>query len=1315
MRINVIANDRDRDGRIASRTVRIVTKPKHGKVTRHRDGTVTYKPALGFRGRDRFGYRVKDNDGATSNAARARMTVASGNRLPMADAGPDFNAATGALVTLNGSNSSDPDGDPLAFSWQFLSVPPASTVTNAALANPATAAPSFTTDVDGPYELALEVSDGQMTDVDTATVTAATANVPPNADAGPDQSAVIGQIVDLDGQVSSDADAGPSPLAFRWFFVAVPPLSTLTDINITGAATALASFASDVAGPFRVGLEVDDGADTDQDEVVVSVSAPNVPPNANAGTDIVVQLGPPAQNATLDGTASNDPDSGPSPLSFQWTFVSVPIGSVLTDADLSGATTATPSFTPDVAEQYLLRLDVTDGDLTDTDQMMVKANVAPNAADDSYALEENTTLTEPAPGILANDTDGNSDPLTAALVTDVVNGTLALNADGSFTYSPDADFEGTDTFTYLANDGSADSNTATVTITVTHANESPVAVDDAYTTDEDIPLVVSAPGVLGNDTDFESDPLTAVVDTAPANGTLVLNADGSFTYTPNPDFNGTDTFTYHANDGLSDSNAATVSITVDAVNDVPSFTVGPDETVLEGAGAQTVNPWATGISPGPADESGQTVSFNVTGNTDPALFSAGPAVSAAGVLTYTPAADASGSATITLTLADDGGTANGGVDTSAPQSFAITVNNINDEPSFTVGPDQTVNEGAGPQTVNPWATGISAGSNESGQTLTFNITGNTNPSLFSGGPSISPTGVLTYTPAADANGTATITLTLSDDGGVANGGDDTSDPQSFTITVNAVNDAPTFNAGPNQSVNEDSGAQSVNGWATGISPGPADESGQTLTFNITGNTNPSLFSGGPSISPTGVLTYTPAANAFGSATITLTLSDSGGTANGGVDTSAAQIFTITVNSVNDAPAFNAGGNQIVLEDAGLVTVNPWATGISPGPANEAGQTLNFIIQSNTNPLLFSAGPAVSSGGVLTFTSAANAFGNATITLLLQDNGGLANGGVNTSGPQGFSITVTAVNDPPSVTPPAAYAAHAHIGINIPDGATDLFDGSTITDVDGPGAQPFSITATGPIASANGGSVTIAANGSFTYNPPVGFTGANDTFPYQICDSGVPGSACTNATATVAVSGPRVWFVNNGGAAGDGRLSSPFNTLAAADTAASANGDRIFAFTGASNYTGGFVLFTNQRLIGQGVVDTGFDAALGVTPPATSVARPAINGTRPTINGTVTVGANNTVRGLNIVTNGATGLTGNTFGTLTASEVSVTGDNEAAISLVTGNLAATFTSISSTGGYGPRHQSVGHYRHLHGDGQCRHLHLGGDLHRRLDRQ
>ncbi|MCB1601903.1 MAG: GDP-mannose 4,6-dehydratase, partial [Xanthomonadales bacterium] len=108
-----------------------------------------------------------------------------------------------------------------------------------------------------------------------------------------------------------------------------------------------------------------------------------------------------------------------------------------------------------------------------------------------------------------------------------------------------------------------------------------------------------------------------------------------------------------------------------SVNDAPSFVKGPDPTVLEDAGAQTVAGWATAISAGPADESGQTLTFNVTGNTNPALFAAGPAISPTGTLTFTPAADANGSATITLALMDNGGTANGGVDTSAAQTFVI--------------------------------------------------------------------------------------------------------------------------------------------------------------------------------------------------------------------------------------------------------------------------------------------------------------------------------------------------------------------------------------------------------------------------------------------------------------------------------------------------------------------------------------------------------------------------------------------------------------------------------------------------------------------
>src|SRR5207253_6852677 len=120
----------------------------------------------------------------------------------------------------------------------------------------------------------------------------------------------------------------------------------------------------------------------------------------------------------------------------------------------------------------------------------------------------------------------------------------------------------------------------------------------------------------------------------------------------------------------------------------------------------------------------------------------------------------------------------------------------------------------------------------------------------------------------------------------------TSTPQTFTITVNAVNDAPSFTKGLNQTVNEDAGPQTVANWATNISPGPADESGQTVTFQVTNNTNAALFSSAPAISSTGTLSYTAAANANGSATITIVLKDDGGTANGGIDTSASQSFTI---------------------------------------------------------------------------------------------------------------------------------------------------------------------------------------------------------------------------------------------------------------------------------------------------------------------------------------------------------------------------------------------------------------------------------------
>ena len=155
--------------------------------------------------------------------------------------------------------------------------------------------------------------------------------------------------------------------------------------------------------------------------------------------------------------------------------------------------------------------------------------------------------------------------MTASLVSGPSNGTLNFNSDGSFVYTPNDGYTGADSFTYQASDGIDTSNTATVALTVHSRDHAPVANDVSYTVSHNTPLTISATsttGLLANATDADNDPLTASLVSNPANGTATVNSDGSFTYTPNFDFIGTDTFTYATNDGVDSSNTATVRIAV---------------------------------------------------------------------------------------------------------------------------------------------------------------------------------------------------------------------------------------------------------------------------------------------------------------------------------------------------------------------------------------------------------------------------------------------------------------------------------------------------------------------------------------------------------------------------------------------------------------------------------------------------------------------------------------------------------------------------------------------------------------------------------
>jgi len=175
-------------------------------------------------------------------------------------------------------------------------------------------------------------------------------------------------------------------------------------------------------------------------------------------------------------------------------------------------------------------------------------NDAPVAVDDAYTVAEKETLTISAPGVLENDSDVDGDTLSAILVDDVTSGTLTLNADGSFVYTPNDYFNGTDSFTYKAKDAVLESELAVVTITVTPVNDWPIANDDFYETMTGVLLDVAAPGVLENDVLLDpNEEVSIQILDAPQHGSLSMNDDGSFTYTPDAGFMGTDTFRYQVN------------------------------------------------------------------------------------------------------------------------------------------------------------------------------------------------------------------------------------------------------------------------------------------------------------------------------------------------------------------------------------------------------------------------------------------------------------------------------------------------------------------------------------------------------------------------------------------------------------------------------------------------------------------------------------------------------------------------------------------------------------------------------------------------
>ncbi|SNT39341.1 hypothetical protein SAMN05421640_3734, partial [Ekhidna lutea] len=394
-------------------------------------------------------------------------------------------------------------------------------------------------------------------------------------------------------------------------------------------------------------------------------------------------------------------------------------------------------------------------------------------------------------------------------------------------------------------------------------NTAPAVTGSSVSTKEDVGVAITQTDLGYSDGD--GDPFDKIkITVLPAKGTLFLDttpfegdynvgeevavngeitaaelASGYLIFIGDPDDNDVPytSFDFQAHDGTEYSTDATITVNVSPINDAPTFTKGANESINEDAGAQTVVGWATGIDEGGGpDEDSQTLTFNVSNNNN-VLFSVQPDVDeATGTLTYTPATDANGVATVTISLSDDGGTGGGGVDTSTDQTFTITVNAVNDDPTISTIADQSTNEDTD-------KTGISftvdegGGTDEDAQVLTVtatssnttlvpngNITVNYTDNGGSSANVLSPT--LDITPAANLSGTTTITVTVQD-----NGTGTPSAVETFDLTVNAVNDDPTISTIADQSTNEDTDKTGIS--FTVDEGGGTDEDAQVLTVTAT--------------------------------------------------------------------------------------------------------------------------------------------------------------------------------------------------------------------------------------------------------------------------------------------------------------------------------------------------------------------------------------------------------------------------------------------------------------------------------------------------
>ncbi|MGU3398031.1 tandem-95 repeat protein, partial [Priestia sp. D51] len=1050
--------------------------PTNGIAAVNADGTFSYQPNLNFNGTDQFTVLVSDGQGGT---AVSTVTV---NVIPVNDppitSNVSFTIAEDSTL-INQVVAVDPDGNPLTFSLQTA---PGNGV--AVVNTDGTFSYQPNLNFNGTDQFTVLVSDGQGgTAVSTVTVIVTPVNdaptVPNYTFSTQEDSPVVGAVVgtDVDG----------NPLSYQ---LQNGPTNGIAAVNANGTFSYQPNLNFNGTDQFTV-LVSDGQGGTAVSTVTVNVIPVNDPPiTSNVSFTI-------AEDSTLiNQVVAVDPDGNPLTFSLQ----TAP-GNGVAVVNTDGTFSYQPNLNFNGTDQFtVLVSDGQGGTAVSTVTVIVTpVNDAPTVPNYTFSTQEDSPVVG---AVVGTDVDGN--PLSYQLQNGPTNGIAAVNANGTFSYQPNLNFNGSDQFTVLVSDGQGGTAVSIVTINVIPVNDPPITSNVSFTIAEDSTLINRIVAV-----DPDGDPLTFSLRTAPGNGVAVVNGDGTFSYQPNLNFNGTDQFTVLVSDGQGGTAVSTVTVIVTPVNDaptVPNYTFSTQEdSPVVGAVVGT-------------DVDGNSLSYQLQNRPTNGIA----VVNANGTFSYQPNLNFNGTDQFTVLVSDgQGGTA---VSTVTVNVIAVNDPPITSNVSFTIAEDNTlINQVVA---VDP-----------DGNPLTFSL--QTAPG--NGVAVVNTDGTFSYQPNLNFNGTDQFTVLVSDgQGGTA--------VSTVTVIVTPVNDAPTV---PNYtfSTQEDS---PVVGAVVGT-----DVDGNSLSYQLqNGPTN-----GIAAVNADGTFSYQPNLNFNGTDQFTVLVSDGqGGTAVSTVTINVIPVndppitsnvsFTIAEDStlINQVVAVDPDGNPLTfsLQTApgnGVAVVNTDGTFsyqpnlnfngtdqftvlVSDGqggtavstvtvtvtPVNDAPTVPNYTFSTQEdspvvgvvvgtdvdgNPLSYQLqvapvnGVAVVNGdGTFSYQPNLDFNGTDQFTVLVSDGqGGTA---VST-----VTINVIPVNDPP-ITADLAFTINED---------TPLTNQIPAFDPDG---DPLTFTLLNPPPS--NGSVVLGANGVFTYTPNLNYNGM-DTFGVLVSD-GKGGTSLSTVTLTI---------------------------------------------------------------------------------------------------------------------------------------------------------------------------------------------------------